>query len=141
MSVELTDAKTFSDGSVIFEDTKFPPKYVFSKNVSGELKTFGCICELKNCFRKCCHFGFVFNVSSKECVKSSEDLIVNYGLNFSFVNAFQRNVGYKESGFGFVYGRPCEAVYLEDEGNLLLQEVNIVYPYFITANSVCQKKI
>lgn len=130
-SVDLSNAKLIHDGTLVKDNVRFPPDYVFTKNISGEEKKYGCLCELRNCFRKCCPLGKVLFKSNgtKSCIKSNDTLQLN-GLNVSNKDNFTRNVRLEGDEFSLIYGLPCNgSVYLERE-KWFVQEVG-AYPYFI----------
>lgn len=114
MSVDLTGGETFSDRTIVKDGVTFPPKYVYEKNVSGEIKTFGCPCEIKKCIRKCCGLNSVLNLGNKTCVEMPEsDIIANGMLNLTYTYSFRRKLDVKSGEYNFVYGRPCAGMYIE----------------------------
>ncbi|XP_037294539.1 G-protein coupled receptor Mth2-like isoform X2 [Manduca sexta] len=124
-SVDISNGTVFRDGSIVHKGITYPPEYVISQNVSGEVRTFGCVCKLKHCIRKCCAPGSVMfiNETKKGCSEMLEnDIITNYGLNLSYYQSFKKNVLLFESGFGLLHGRPCPNVYVEDDAKWFLQE-------------------
>ncbi|KOB67050.1 Methuselah-like protein 10, partial [Operophtera brumata] len=115
-SVDITNGDAFRDGTVFKDGVTYLPKYVFAKNVSGEMKTFGCLCEVKNCFRKCCPIGSVMHIKSKSCVPEPEtDELLNKGLDLHFFSSFKKNVGVASSYFAMVHGLPGCPIYREIE--------------------------
>lgn len=126
-SIDVSNGDTFRDGSVIHKGIRYPPSYVFKKNVSGEFKTYGCLCELRKCVRKCCEVGSAYNLRKKICTNNeTDDLIENYGFNISFREDFVKNVALVVSGFGLVYGKPNCAGYIEERDLWHLQEVSLL---------------
>lgn len=123
-SVELTE-KDNKDGVYIKDGVIYSGKHqVFTRNESGILKTFGCICSATVCFRKCCPIGYVF--VEKTCEKrASDDLIMKNGLTVYYYNHPKKIVNVS-SHFHLVFGRPCDFVYLEDEGYTYTQEVSFL---------------
>ncbi|CAB3227203.1 unnamed protein product [Arctia plantaginis] len=120
-SVYITKGKTLKDGS-IEDGVVFPPKYVYSKYVDGEWKTLGCLCKLKNCFRKCCPLGFVMHY--KNCVeRRDQDLILNNGLDLYDGVNFRGKKFLEQTDFGLVFGKPNSECYIEDPG-WFVQEVS-----------------
>lgn len=111
-SVDIRKGKTLENGSIEY-GVVFPPKYVYSKYVDGEWKTLGCLCKLKNCFRKCCPLGFVmFNRSCTE--RRDQDVIGNTGLDlYDGVNFLERKP-LNQTNFGLVFGTPSSNCYMED---------------------------
>ncbi|XP_022834101.1 probable G-protein coupled receptor Mth-like 3 isoform X10 [Spodoptera litura] len=111
-SIDISDVKSSKDGSIVKDGVTFPPKYVYTKNISNETRTFGCLCQTKDCFRKCCPYGQVFH--QKNCTNMSDkDLLKNYGIGTFYMADFRKHVDVKEN-FDLLYGRPCEGMYLED---------------------------
>lgn len=112
-SVDITDGEVHS-GTVLKDGVLYPSDFVFAKNVSGEVKTFGCLCEVKNCFRKCCPVGTVMR--ARQCVASTEaDQLQNNGIDLHFFNSFKKNVRLNSSQFVLVDGKPCDGMYREIE--------------------------
>ncbi|XP_046965758.1 uncharacterized protein LOC124534112 [Vanessa cardui] len=126
-SLDLTNAESY-EGGLIKDGVRFPPNYVYTKNVSGEIKTFGCVCELKKCFRKCCPLGQVFlkNPSGKKCV-DEYDIIQTNGLNVSYINQFKDTVNLNETDkYMLFHGTPCGGrVYIEDREKWFIQEIAV----------------
>lgn len=123
-SVDISAAKTSEDGSIVQDGVVFPPKYVYSKKVDGELRKFGCLCQTKDCFRKCCPLGFVF--FGRNCTKLlDKDLLLNKGVDTHYKSRFSKNVDLNKS-FDLLHGKPCDAVYMEDSA-WFIQEVNIAF--------------
>ncbi|KAG7308450.1 hypothetical protein JYU34_005657 [Plutella xylostella] len=123
VSVDLSDMDTFRDGSIMKNGVHYPPKFIYSKNVTGVIKTFGCICELKPCFRKCCPMGSV--MLGRECAAMPEhDNITNHGLAVHYINNLIETVDIrsKSNPFAMFYGRPCPKVYLSDDGREFVQK-------------------
>ncbi|CAK1551263.1 unnamed protein product [Leptosia nina] len=127
--LDLTDSETFTDGSIVKNGIRFPPKYVFSQNVSGEIKTFGCPCEFKTCYKKCCPLGKVFHKSENAsgCVEMY-DVLQSAGMRLHFFDNYKRSVDLAGSGeFVLLTGIPCDGdVYIEDGGPWYVQEVSIL---------------
>lgn len=122
-SVDITDGKTF-DGTIIKDGVTYLPKHVFEKNVSGEIMTFGCLCDIKNCFRKCCPIGSV--MLARKCVLMPEaDELLTEGIDLHFFNSFKKNTGLNSSLFVVFDGKPCGAIYREIE-KWYIQEVRIL---------------
>lgn len=122
-SVDISDVKSLDDGTIIQDGVVFPPKYVYAKNVSGEIRRFGCLCKVKNCFRKCCPVGSVF--VGRNCMEKSDfDEISNNGLNLHYSSKFRRKIRMKDNDFNMLFGKPCAEVYLEDH-KWYVQEVNV----------------
>ncbi|CAH2237395.1 jg11251 [Pararge aegeria aegeria] len=114
-SVDLSDAKLIHDGTFVKNGTRFPPDYVYSKNVSGVPKHFGCLCDLKKCFRKCCPLGEVFlkRNGTKSCIKGYDVLQVK-GLNVSFMTEYKRTINLTDGELQLIHGVPCNGdVFLE----------------------------
>ncbi|XP_049873703.1 G-protein coupled receptor Mth2-like isoform X2 [Pectinophora gossypiella] len=126
-SVDLTGGQTFSDGTIVYDGVTYPKDYVFLRNVSGEFRTFGCLCELKKCFRKCCPLGSVMKISERGCVESKkDDILLNKGLDTYFLNAFKKTSSLEQSGLSLVIGKP-DYVYLEDDGKWYVQQDGNLY--------------
>lgn len=124
-SVDISDVKSLEDGTVIQDGVVFPPKYVYAKNVSGEIRRFGCLCKVKNCFRKCCPKGSVFQ--GRNCTEMPEfDIISNEALNLHYSTTFRKKIHMKDN-FDMLYGKPCPS-YIEDE-KWYVQEVNVKFNY------------
>ncbi|XP_047532984.1 G-protein coupled receptor Mth-like isoform X4 [Vanessa atalanta] len=128
-SLDLTNAEHY-DSDLIKDGVRFPPNYVYTKNVSGEIKTFGCVCEFKKCFRKCCPLGQVFlkSPSGKKCV-DEYDIIQTKGLNVSYINQFKGTVNINETDkYMLFHGMPCGGVvYIEDRDKWFIQEDGQLY--------------
>lgn len=113
-SVDITNGEAFHDGTVVKDGVTYLPKYVFAKNVSGENKTFGCLCDVKNCFRKCCPIGSVMNKTSRMCQFDPEfDELLKNGIDLHFFNSLKENVGLASSYFAIVNGLPGCPIYRE----------------------------
>lgn len=129
-SVDLTDA-VLQDGLLVKHGVKFPSKYVYSKNVSGEIRKYGCACKFNNCFRKCCPLGQVYyiNPPNKYCVESPvyQDLVELNGINISYHSGYMGNLRFTETEENsFFYGIPCGgSVYFEDDYPWFVQKVYI----------------
>ncbi|CAH2048769.1 unnamed protein product, partial [Iphiclides podalirius] len=121
-SIDVSGGKVFSDGTVFKDGVAFPPKLVYSKNISGEIRSFGCVCELKTCLRKCCPLGSV--MYKRSCTKMEDvDILLKSGVDLYFQNAFQRRVKLDTAEDLFViHDRPCKKMYLEDDGHWFMQE-------------------
>ncbi|XP_050350690.1 G-protein coupled receptor Mth-like isoform X1 [Nymphalis io] len=128
-SLDLTNAEHF-EGGLIKDGVHFPPNYIYTKNVSGEIKTFGCVCEFKNCFRKCCPLGQVFllNHLGKLCI-DEYDIIQTNGLNVSYINQFRGTVNINDTDKHVLFnGTPCDGhVYIEDREKWFIQEDGKLY--------------
>ncbi|CAH0585532.1 unnamed protein product [Chrysodeixis includens] len=112
-SVDISDVRSLEDGTIVQDGVVFPPNYVYAKNVSGEIRRFGCLCKVKNCFRKCCPMGSVFH--ERICTEMPDfDVIKNEGLNLHYSSKFRKKVEMKDRTFDMLYGKPCAAIYLED---------------------------
>ncbi|KPI95688.1 putative G-protein coupled receptor Mth-like 2 [Papilio xuthus] len=120
-SIDISDG-VLRDGTIFKNGLAFPPKYVYKKNFNGVNETRGCVCELRNCFRKCCPMGSV--MYRKNCTQMREqDILMNDGLDIFFMNALQRRMKFDKSDDLFlVYGRPCEDVFLENDGPWFVQK-------------------
>ncbi|CAH2095967.1 unnamed protein product [Euphydryas editha] len=125
-SVELTSAKRSHDGFLEKDGVSYPPDYVYTKNVSGEIKTFGCVCNFKKCFRKCCPLGQVFfkNPFGKKCIENY-DVIQAEGLNVSYINNFKGRINLNDTDKYMLFDElPCGGkVYIEDREKWFVQEV------------------
>lgn len=129
LSVDLTGGQSFSDKSILKDGTTFPSEYVFNRNVSGEIRQFGCLCELRKCLRKCCPLDMVqFNTSCTDIPET--DIAVIYGLDLYFRNSFKRKLDVKKLGqHSFLYGKPCPDMYIENARKWYIQEVSIMQIY------------
>lgn len=126
-SVDISDGEDFGDGGIVKNGVTFPPKAVYRKKVDGEMKTFGCLCKVKNCLRKCCDLESVMYINGtfRNCTSMPDyDIISRRGLNLSFINNFDRSVDLENSNFGLLHGKPCQEIYLEDKDRWFLQEVS-----------------
>nr|XP_034831890.1 probable G-protein coupled receptor Mth-like 3 isoform X1 [Maniola hyperantus] len=113
-SVDLTNAN-FYDGTYVEDGVRFPPDYVYTNNISGEIKNYGCLCESRKCFRKCCPLGEVLGKinGTKSCIESY-DVLLEKGLNVSFMDTFKRTVKLVDEEFSLIYGIPCNGeVFME----------------------------
>lgn len=122
-SIDISDG-ILKDGKIFKNGLAFPPKYVYKKNFNGVNETRGCVCDVKNCLRKCCPMGSV--IYGRNCTQMTDkDIIMNEGLDIFFMNAFQRRIKFdKFEDLFLVYGRPCKSVYKEDDGPWFVQKVN-----------------
>ncbi|CAG9786891.1 unnamed protein product [Diatraea saccharalis] len=134
---DITGAKLLKDNSFFVDGVLFPKKHVFERNVSGEMKTYGCICDLKKCFHKCCPLNQV--MYKKICTEMpGMDMIMNGDLSLNYVDSFKRSLDVNNSEFALVYGKPCSAVYLEiqkwylqEDGNLYVEMPNLIPPWSV----------
>nr|XP_049694259.1 probable G-protein coupled receptor Mth-like 3 isoform X6 [Helicoverpa armigera] len=110
-SVDISAGQSLADGSMVQDGVVFPPKYVYTKEVDGEKKTFGCLCQNKNCFHKCCPLGSVTYM--RNCTEMPEKDLVLSGLDTYYKNKFQKTVDANKT-FDFMYYKPCVKVYMED---------------------------
>lgn len=123
-SVDITNGELLSNGTILSNGILYPPKHVYFNNET--LRTYGCVCKVKNCVRKCCSIGSVMymNATFKSCAYlPDEGIMMNRGFNLHYVNRVKKNVKLNDSDFGYVYGKPCDDVYLEDK-SWFLQEVS-----------------
>ncbi|XP_075977842.1 putative G-protein coupled receptor Mth-like 3 [Anticarsia gemmatalis] len=113
-SVDVTNGKRLKNGSVEKDGVVFPQKYVYSKFYSnGTLRKFGCLCEFKTCFRKCCPVGSV--MLGKNCTQLEDlDVIGSSGLELYNGSQFREKKTLEQTGFGVLIGRPYHQCYLED---------------------------
>lgn len=125
-SVELKNAKHSRDSFLEYDGVSYPPDQVYTRNVSGEIKTFGCVCNYKKCFRKCCPLGQVLlkDPYGKKCI-NSYDVVLAEGLNVSYINNFKRKINVNDTdNYMLLEGFPCGGdVYMEDRGKWFVQEV------------------
>ncbi|XP_039752846.1 G-protein coupled receptor Mth2-like isoform X3 [Pararge aegeria] len=146
-SVDLSDAKLIHDGTFVKNGTRFPPDYVYSKNVSGVPKHFGCLCDLKKCFRKCCPLGEVFlkRNGTKSCIKGYDVLQVK-GLNVSFMTEYKRTINLTDGELQLIHGVPCNGdVFLEfnmwfvqEDGRLYTEMQQNIPPWLLkTQDKYC----
>lgn len=128
-AVDITAGRKFSDGSILYNNKiTFPTNFVFEKNVTGEIRIFGCICEVTHCFRKCCELGKIMDLKTKSCIESpEEDELLIHGLDLHYLNAYKTTV-VVNNDFALFYGWPCRRpnVYIEDS-DWFVQEVIIPY--------------
>ncbi|XP_041979370.1 G-protein coupled receptor Mth2-like isoform X2 [Aricia agestis] len=135
-SLDLTGMQSFRDGSIVKDGIRFPPQYIFTKEVGGENRTFGCVCEIKTCFRKCCPQGTVFSRKDKECIVV-RDLLEEQGFNISFLNSYQRTVSLDSDDIALLFGLPCDGDvyietlnwYLQEDGKLYIEIPSHIPPW------------
>lgn len=127
-SVDLSDAILFQDGTLVKDGVRFPPGYVFAKNISGEERKFGCLCERRNCFHKCCPLGEVLLKRNgiKSCIKNY-DVFLDKGLNVSYKDNFKRTVRLDGGGFSLIYGLPCNGHVFLERKKWFVQEVSALF--------------
>nr|AEM43038.1 methuselah-like protein 10 [Bombyx mori] len=127
-SVDITNGELLSNGTILSNGILYPPKHVYFNNET--LRTYGCVCKVKNCVRKCCSIGSVMYMNStfKSCAYlPDEGIMMNRGFNLHYVNRVKKNVKLNDSDFGYVYGKPCDDVYLEDKSWFLQEKIlNII---------------
>ncbi|KAJ0176466.1 hypothetical protein K1T71_007645 [Dendrolimus kikuchii] len=112
-SVEVTNGTFLHDGTVLMDGVTYTKKNLYTKNDNGTVRTYGCLCKLRDCFSKCCPLGSV--LYNKVCTEMpNSDMILQYGFNVSFLSTFKYNVGVESGSFSLIYGRPCDQVYIED---------------------------
>ncbi|RVE50936.1 hypothetical protein evm_004503 [Chilo suppressalis] len=135
--IDLSDAELSADNSFVKFGVRFPPKYVFQRNISGEVRPFGCICELKKCFHKCCPLNTV--MYNKSCTQMpGEDRVVNGNLTLNYIDRLKRRLDVTKDEFALLYGRPCSAVfmevekwYLQEDGSLYVDTPNMIPPWMV----------
>ncbi|XP_045516279.1 G-protein coupled receptor Mth2-like isoform X3 [Pieris brassicae] len=117
--MNLTGLDVFSDGSIVKNGIRFPPNEIFSLNVSGDFETFGCPCELRNCFRKCCPLGQV--MVNRSCVEMYD--VLQKELRLHYYDNHIASVDLEKSDqFAVLTGIPCDwNVYKEDDGPWYVQ--------------------
>lgn len=116
LSVNISNGH--SNGTHIFTDDGliYPPNLYFTE--AGD--TFGCICNITNCIRKCCPQDEVF--FGHECIQT--DLL---GINFT-VPVHREFEQTRFGNFHFVYNRDCNIDYyrlfpdIYEEDAFLIQE-------------------
>lgn len=124
-SIDITTGNKFRDGSFVYNHITFPANLVYEQNVTGEFRTFGCLCNVRKCFRKCCELGEVLDMSTRSCVESpKDDKLLVKGLELFYMNAYQKTV-FVDKVFTLIYGWPCQRpnVYIEDS-DWFVQEVS-----------------
>ncbi|XP_062525808.1 G-protein coupled receptor Mth isoform X4 [Bombyx mori] len=145
-SVDITNGELLSNGTILSNGILYPPKHVYFNNET--LRTYGCVCKVKNCVRKCCSIGSVMYMNStfKSCAYlPDEGIMMNRGFNLHYVNRVKKNVKLNDSDFGYVYGKPCDDVYLEDkswflqeDGKLYIQIPESIPPWLVqTPDEYC----
>ncbi|XP_060803116.1 probable G-protein coupled receptor Mth-like 3 isoform X2 [Amyelois transitella] len=101
LTVDISNGTFFRDGSVFDNGVSYPRSLVFEKELDGEKRALGCVCELKPCLRKCCPLGSV--VYQKKCLEDPDfDIILNSGLNVSFMNNYEKTIDVSSGVFGFL---------------------------------------
>lgn len=128
-TVELTNAQMFHDGTIFKDGVTYTRENVFAKNVSGTVKTFGCLCNVKRCFRKCCPIGSVLELSTKQCaVKPAEDILLVDGIDLHFFDTFTKKVGLASSHFAVTIGYPdVPGKFYREVAQWYIQEVSLIY--------------
>lgn len=123
--VDLTNEKENKDGSFFKNGIRFSADYVFKKNISGEVKTYGCECENRKCFRKCCPFGKV--MYRRQCTNFNESAPIKLNL-YGEMNILKETIDLETYDTKFVFGLPCNGdVYIESYEIWYMQEVrNII---------------
>nr|ABC24708.1 G protein-coupled receptor [Spodoptera frugiperda] len=112
LSVDISDAESLKDGTIVKNGVIFPPNAVYTKNVGNTTRMFGCMCQTKDCFTKCCPLGQV--IYQRNCTEMSDkDLLKNNGIDTFYMTDFRKHVDVKEK-FNLVYGRLCKGMFLED---------------------------
>lgn len=120
-SVDITNGTRLKDGFIQYGEDIFPPKYVFSTFENGQTKTFGCLCKLRKCFRKCCPLGSLFY--NKTCTNLPLlDSIDKDGLPLYDGRTLRGQKTLAAAGFGLLVGKPYSGCYIEDI--FFIQEVN-----------------
>ncbi|XP_059052177.1 probable G-protein coupled receptor Mth-like 3 isoform X4 [Achroia grisella] len=138
VSVDISNGTKLSDGTFVNDGVTYPPQFVYTKTIGGELRYFGCVCRIKNCIIKCCSLGSV--MYNRACTEMQEyDKIFKYGVNISYMDEVKRNV-IAETNEEFqlieLVRRPCPQVYKElnkwfvqKDGNLFIELSNNIPPY------------
>lgn len=130
-SIDITTGEKFRDGSFVYNQITFPANLVFDQNDTGEFRSYGCLCNVRKCFRKCCEVGKVMNMVTKSCDEAPEDDILKAkGLKLYYMNAYQKTV-LIDKAFTLFYGWPCQRpnVYIEDS-SWYVQEVSSLFDFF-----------
>ncbi|CAG9561720.1 unnamed protein product [Danaus chrysippus] len=129
-TVDLTLAKSLEDGIIVSDGEKFSPGYIYRRNDTDGEKIFGCLCQGKRCFRKCCPPGKVYQRSQegRKCI-DHEDIVQTKGLDVYFMNNYKKTIDVVHTpGIFFLYGIPCDGdVYLEDNGEWFIQETSTAF--------------
>ncbi|XP_061383722.1 G-protein coupled receptor Mth2-like isoform X5 [Danaus plexippus] len=129
-TIDLTLAKSLEDGIIISDGEKFSPGYIYSRNDTGAEKIYGCLCQGRRCFRKCCPPGKVYHRSQegRKCI-DHDDIVQTKGLNVFFMNNYKKTIDVVHTpGIFLLYGIPCDGdVYLEDNGEWFIQEDGKLY--------------
>ncbi|XP_018327208.1 probable G-protein coupled receptor Mth-like 3 isoform X6 [Agrilus planipennis] len=118
---KITDGKTFENDSILFNNVLYEKNNYFRRD--GEI--WGCICNVKQCVRKCCSEKEYF---TNNCTEFDDDEIYSYD---NVKNVTSEN----EREFHTIYGKPaCPSVlfsadednfYLQEDGSLFLSETDI----------------
>lgn len=72
LTIDITKGRKLRNDVIYHTGIYFPTDKYFSEQINGTVKTFGCICEFKKCYRKCCPLDQAFGNSGKcEVVNST----------------------------------------------------------------------
>lgn len=89
--------------------------FVSENDTISDLALSYCTCDVRKCFRKCCPVGSYLDISSKQCVvKPGKDSLLMSGVNHHFYDNLEKTVDIITTYEAFVYGMPCDGVYIED---------------------------
>ncbi|XP_045498634.1 G-protein coupled receptor Mth2-like isoform X3 [Colias croceus] len=138
-NIDLTEYEIFRDtnGAIEVNGTIFPPNFIFSRNVSGHKKTFGCPCDKRKCFRKCCPIGYV--MYKRACTKMP-DILQQEGLKLHFYETLRKTVNLESSDeFVLLTGIPCDwdiyteflPWFIQEDGKLLIETPNTIPPWTV----------
>lgn len=80
LTVDITAGRNQFSDYIYWDGVLFPKDKYFSEYLNGSERFFGCICDIKPCFRKCCPFGHAFrgNSTNSQCRPSDHELSVNF---------------------------------------------------------------
>lgn len=105
MSVDLTNSKKYSNGSVFSDGVLYRKEHTFrhSDEYTG-LQLRGCPCLYKQCMRKCCPHGQKFSDSS--CVESQDPEVNPFNPPVFTIQMNKTNIQANRH-FAYIYGNPC----------------------------------
>jgi hypothetical protein len=129
LSVVITKWQMFANGSLLSLDdipTLYPPEFFWEALRDDNVtEVRGCICELRNCIRKCCPEGQTLTAEVK-CVDSNSTLLHPFSPQFIDENA---NKSVKNVDVYTIYGNPCQhgGYRLDEDDQFTLSPTGVLY--------------
>lgn len=77
LTIDITNGRKLRNGVIYHSGVYFTKYKYFGEYVNSSYKIFGCICEYKKCFRKCCPFGQAFGTNGS-CTNANKTVTESF---------------------------------------------------------------